>query len=87
MKEYIDYKAWWIETQSPHIFMDECQNSEEMFKEHVNELGFYRLMELLADNYQEVPDLGEAVASLENYVERINDKINHIDTSNDWMRQ
>jgi|TARA_R110000851_G_scaffold173052_1_gene319367 hypothetical protein len=83
MEAYIKYKAWWIETQSPHI-LSEHRNSEEMFEDHVNLLGLYNLMEALIQ--QEVPGLEEAVASLENEVEQIKDTIGQIDTSNDWRR-
>jgi hypothetical protein len=74
MKAYIDYKAWWIDTQAPHRTISSWSvDHEEMFKEHVNGLGLYELMELLVNWYEEDPNLA-AVASLEYEVERIKDK-------------
>jgi hypothetical protein len=85
MKAYIDYKAWWIDTQAPHIDPNFTADPEEMFKEHVNKLGLYGLMELLVEWHQEVPDL-ETVTSLEYEVEAIKDTVGSLDRSNDWRR-
>jgi hypothetical protein len=87
MKAYIDYKAWWIETQAPHkvpsLYWGD--SSEQAFTVHVSELSLYSLMELLVEWHQEVPNL-EAVASLENEVEAIKDTVGSLDRSNDWRR-
>jgi hypothetical protein len=86
MKAYIDYKAWWIDTQAPHRTISSWSfDHEEMFKEHVNKLGLYGLMELLVEWYEEVPNL-ETVESIENEVERIKDTVGELDASNDWRR-
>jgi hypothetical protein len=85
MKEYIEYRAWWIESQSSDI-INLYQNSEEKFEDHVNSLGLHGLMECLVDWYKEDRNLEEVVSSLENDIETIKDTIGHIDTSNEWRR-
>jgi hypothetical protein len=50
MNAYIGYKEWWIDTQAPHgTYSQRDQTSEEIFADHVNELGLYELMERLVD--------------------------------------
>jgi hypothetical protein len=87
MQAYIDYKAWWIETQTHHkvpsLYWGD--SSEQAFAVHVSELSLYELMELLVEWHREVPDL-ETVTSLENEVEAIKDTVGSLDRSNDWRR-
>jgi hypothetical protein len=50
MKEYREYKQWWIDNQAPQL-VDSLyygHNSEEAFKQHIKDLGLYKLMETLA---------------------------------------
>jgi hypothetical protein len=51
MKEYIEYKKWWIETHAnsmePSLYW--ADPSYDAFERHINDLGLFRLMELLAD--------------------------------------
>ena len=88
MKAYIDYKAWWIDTQAPHkvpsLYWGD--SSEQAFAVHVSELSLYELMELLVEWHQEVRNLEEVVSSLENEVEAIKDTVGSLDRSNDWRR-
>ena len=53
MKEYIAYKAWWIQHQSPHCVASVHwpDTAEEAFEQHVNDLGLYQLMEILTDEW------------------------------------
>lgn len=53
MEQYIAYKAWWIATQAKYKIgtnMNEhCAHAECLFKQHIDDLGFYGLMELLSE--------------------------------------
>ena len=50
MNTYKEYKRWWLETQAQH-YTDSLwiETEEELFKQHVIDLGFYGLMEILSD--------------------------------------
>lgn len=49
MKEYLAYKQWWIDNVAPAEFPSEYfgDTPEQAFKQHVNDLGLYGLMEAL----------------------------------------
>ena len=51
MKEYVAYKDWWMQHVAPSNVpcLYYGDNAEEAFKQHVNDLGLYKLMETLAD--------------------------------------
>jgi hypothetical protein len=53
MKEYIAYKAWWIQHQSPRCVASGQwpDTAEEAFEQHINDLGLYQLMEILTDEW------------------------------------
>jgi hypothetical protein len=50
MKTYISYKTWWIKIQAPILVPSLYwgETPEEAFKYHVQNLGVYGLMEILA---------------------------------------
>lgn len=50
MKEYIAYKEWWITHHAPSLIPSLYwgETVEQAFKQHVNDMGLYRLMETLA---------------------------------------
>ena len=54
MKAYITYKEWWIKTITrDHVHSDYWGSAvEEAFKQHVEDLGLYELMETLV-NWEE----------------------------------
>lgn len=51
MKEYVAYKKWWIKHQAPHhipsLFWGD--DAETAFREHVNQMGLYQMLETLID--------------------------------------
>jgi hypothetical protein len=49
MKAYLAYKQWWIDNVAPAEFPSEYfgDTPEQAFKQHVNDLGLYNLMETL----------------------------------------
>jgi hypothetical protein len=51
MKAYIAYKKWWIEHQAkdliPSLYYGD--DPEIAFRQHVNDMGLYQLMETLMD--------------------------------------
>jgi hypothetical protein len=48
MKSYTAYKQWWIDTQlKDSIVLHYCVTVEDAFKQHVNDLGLYGLMETM----------------------------------------
>lgn len=51
MKEYRDYKKWWLDTQATNFIPSAYYGSTriEAFEQHVKDLGLFRLMELLSD--------------------------------------
>jgi hypothetical protein len=50
MKEYIAYKAWWIENEAyekiPSLYWGDTP--EQAFKQHIADMGLYALLEQLA---------------------------------------
>jgi hypothetical protein len=55
MKEYIEYKEWWMENEAkykiPSLYWG--ATAEEAFEQHVRDLGLYELMEKLVDRYKQ----------------------------------
>jgi len=51
MKAYREYKKWWIQFQAlslvPSLYWGETE--EDAFKQHIADMGLYKLMETLAD--------------------------------------
>jgi hypothetical protein len=51
MKAYIAYKEWWIQhvapAEVPSLYYGD--DAEQAFKQHVNDLGLYKLMEMLVN--------------------------------------
>jgi hypothetical protein len=58
MKAYIAYKKWWIEHEAPHripsLFWGE--DAGTAFRQHVNQMGLYQLMETLVDWEEEAAE-------------------------------
>jgi hypothetical protein len=53
MEEYLAYKKWWIDNESPHKVPSLYWGStpEEAFAQLVKDLGLYELMETLAEGW------------------------------------
>ncbi len=49
MKAYLDYKEWWLDHVFPAFSESLYLNGEQAFKEHVNDMGLYGLMEKLCE--------------------------------------
>ena len=50
MKEYIEYKKWWMTWEAPsRVPILDSGETEDAFEQHINEIGLYQLMETLAD--------------------------------------
>lgn len=53
MKTYIAYKKWWIDTQAQYYYNSPYYNKhdtpEELFTQHIENLGLYGLMETLCN--------------------------------------
>jgi hypothetical protein len=51
MKEYRDYKRWWIDTQATNFIPSSYYGSTriEAFEQHIKDLGLFCLMELLSE--------------------------------------
>ncbi len=51
MKAYTAYKTWWIEHQAPNLVPSLYwgQTAEEAFRQHIADMGLYKLMETLVD--------------------------------------
>lgn len=51
MKAYLEYKEWWIDNvaaaEVPSLYYG--ATAEQAFKQHVNDLGLYGLMEKLSE--------------------------------------
>jgi hypothetical protein len=51
MKEYLAYKAWWMQyvapSNVPSLYYG--NDAEAAFEQHVKDIGLYKLMETLAD--------------------------------------
>ena len=50
MKAYISYKKWWIECEAPSKIPSSYwgDTPEQAFRQHINDMGLYQLMEMLA---------------------------------------
>jgi hypothetical protein len=51
MKAYLEYKEWWISNVYPSLngSLYYGDDSESAFKQHLNDLGLYGLMEKLCE--------------------------------------
>ena len=51
MKEYRDYKKWWIDTQATNFIPSSYYGYTriEAFEQHIKDLGLFRLMEVLSE--------------------------------------
>jgi hypothetical protein len=51
MKAYKNYKEWWIKHQAPHNIpsLYYGDTPEIAFRQHISDMGLYKLMETLAD--------------------------------------
>ena len=49
MKAYVAYKKWWMEWHAPDLIPSLYwgDTPEQAFRQHVNDMGLYRLMETL----------------------------------------
>ena len=55
MKEYIAYKEWWLQhvapSEVPSLYYGD--DAEQAFEQHINDLGLYKLMEMLVNWIEE----------------------------------
>ena len=58
MKAYISYKKWWIKCEAPSKIPSSYwgDTPEQAFRQHVTDMGLYRLMEILAAWPEEVTE-------------------------------
>ena len=59
MKAYIAYKKWWMEYEAPSRIPSSYwgDTPEQAFRQHVTDMGLYRLMEMLAEWSEDHPTI------------------------------
>jgi len=59
MKAYIAYKKWWIEYEAPSKIPSSYwgDTPEQAFRQHITDMGLYRLMEMLAEWPEDQPTI------------------------------
>jgi hypothetical protein len=77
MNSYARYKQWWIEHEAPHVVpsLYYGDTPEIAFREHIEKMGLYELMETLQDWEEEVPVQESNIIDMwDNMVEKIKEQ-------------